>query len=152
MIQLFVRRRPGWRCAVARSLIPAASIWVLSAFQLAEAQGMQQKLQGAWALVGAACDQVFAFKNGLASFVSYGGERAPGFIVKGDNIEGAQASCKLLSQTEQSGSLAVVLGCKEQIIFDKVVVHLRFMNDNELMRFDPVVPEISMSYRRCQPQ
>jgi hypothetical protein len=58
--------------------------------------------------------------------------------------------CKLLSRKQQGASFIAVLGCKEEIIFDKIVVHARFSGPNELVRFDPNVPEIEATYHRCE--
>lgn len=103
----------------------------------------------AWAAAGLPCNKVFTKRDGRVAFVSYLGERPAGLIVSGDHIQGGQAVCKLLSRKAEGNVFVAVLGCKEEIILDKIVVHFRFNNDDELVRFDPNVPEIATTYRRC---
>jgi hypothetical protein len=51
---------------------------------------------------------------------------------------------------ESASVLTAVFGCREAIIFDKVVVHIRFKGDDEFVRFDPAMPEIETSFHRCR--
>ena len=125
----------------------AAAIVIATAV-VAEA-GAQDNFQGVWAANNAACDKVFTKKDGQVNFLSYGGYKADGLIIKGNQLNGPQATCEIVSQKEQADKLAVVLSCKTQIMFDKVVVHVRFLNDHEFVQFDPDVPGLNTPYRRC---
>ncbi|MGN6459618.1 MAG: hypothetical protein ACTHLY_00285 [Pseudolabrys sp.] len=126
------------------ALLAAFAVGSISAATAAD------QFEGVWAANGLPCNKVFRKKNGKVSFVSYYGERAAGLIVQGNRVQGGQAACKLLSRKEKGASFIAVLGCKEEIIFDKIVVHARFNGPNELVRFDPDMPEIETTYHRCQ--
>jgi len=142
------RRGPRPRLATRRSRWIA--LLILLTTGTAGIAVAADQFEGVWAANGLPCDKVFQKKNGQVSFVSYHGERAAGLIVHGNQVQGGQASCKLLSRKEQGSSFIAVLGCKEEIIFDKLVVHARFNGPNELVRFDPNVPEIETTYHRCE--
>jgi hypothetical protein len=108
------------------------------------------RFQGLWASAGAACDKVFTTRGGEAAFIEYSGEKAPGLIIKGNRIQGANATCSLVSSTDKPDSIVAVLKCRQQIIFDTMVVHLRFKGDDEMIRFDPDVPELATAFHRCR--
>jgi hypothetical protein len=114
------------------------------------ASAIQDRFQGAWAAAGIACDKIFSKKHGEISFVRFYGAKALGLIVKNDRVQGLQATCHLLSMKETDSVFTAVLGCREEIMFDKLVVHFRLSGDDELTRFDPTVPEIRTSYHRCR--
>jgi hypothetical protein len=111
--------------------------------------GNVDRFQGLWASAGAACDKVFTTRSGEAAFIEYNGEKAPGLIIKGNRIQGANATCSLVSSTDKLDSIVAVLKCQQQIIFDTMVVHLRFKGDDEMVRFDPDVPELATAFHRC---
>lgn len=136
-----IRLLCGLLCALPPSMLALAAD---------DANSIQKKFQGVWAMDGAPCDKIFTKKRGDVSFVRFHGAKAPGLIVKGDRIQGSQASCKLISVKENASVLTAVLGCREEIIFDKVVVHLRFTGGDAFVRFDPAVPEIATSFHRCR--
>jgi hypothetical protein len=123
---------------------------VMTAMLVVTGASAADRFDGAWAPTGLACDKVFTKRDGHIAFATYRGERASGLIVAGDRVQGARASCRLLSRKEQASGFVAVLACKEEIIFDKVVVHFRFKDDDELVRFDPAVPEVETGFHRCR--
>jgi hypothetical protein len=112
--------------------------------------GMQDDLQGFWATNAAPCNKVFTKKNGQVAFIRYRGDKAPGLIIKGDQIEGPQAACKILSEKEQTTGLVIVLNCKTQMILDKIILHVRFTTNDEFVQFDSDLPELTTTYNRCR--
>jgi hypothetical protein len=116
----------------------------------AAGEPVRDRFQGVWAAAGAACDKIFSKKNGEISFVRFYGAKAPGLIVKGDHVQGPQATCRVISVKETDAVLTAVLDCREEIMFDKIVVHFRAIGSDELVRFDPSAPEIQTSYHRCR--
>lgn len=108
------------------------------------------KFEGAWALEGNTCDRVFIRKNNVTEFVNYSGERAGGFIVTGDNIDGAQAKCKILSRKEIPEGFKFVLACRQEIMFDRITVAMKVVNEDTIERYDPDFADIRTQYRRCK--
>lgn len=114
----------------------------------AEAAG-PERLQGAWGTTGIPCDRIFVRRGGRINFVRHTGGVFAGFIVEGNKIRGAFANCTLLNQKPDGDTVRAALTCRQQIIFDKVVVHLRFKDDNTIVRYEPEFPELESSFRRC---
>lgn len=129
-----------------RSLVVAATI-VAANGALADTI---DRFQGAWGASGIHCDTIFAKKGGETVFALHYGERSTGFIVKGKNVDGAHAACKLLSSKGDGAEFKFVLACREEIMFDKMVVSVRFLDDDNLVRYDPDFPELKSAYHRCR--
>jgi hypothetical protein len=112
--------------------------------------GGLERFQGAWGSQGIPCDTIFQNKDGRVAFNLIYGARVDGFIVNGKNIDGAHAACKVMSDSEQGDQYKFVVGCREDIIFDKLVVAVKFLNDDTLVRYDTDFPEIESTYVRCK--
>jgi hypothetical protein len=107
------------------------------------------RLQGAWGSEGFACNKIFAIKKGHATFVRYHGEALAGFIVNGTRIEAGRAACNVISHKSNGDVTALLLGCREEIILDRVTISLRLIDDNNVTRLHPEFPGIETKFHRC---
>jgi hypothetical protein len=112
--------------------------------------GALDALQGNWGASGTPCDQVFSVKDGKLSLRRdvFG---ASGFIVNGKRFEGPNADCSLISLRRKSDAMTIALDCRMQVIFDTVIVSVRMLDPDTLVRFHPEFPGLDMQYLRCKP-
>jgi len=108
-----------------------------------------EKLQGYWAAQGLQCNVIFEKTNGEVHFAKFEGYRRQGLIIKKTSVEAQNGNCEIISHKEMSNGLAIGLSCKTEIMFDKLAVRIRLNNDNELVQFDPDLPELTTTYDRC---
>jgi hypothetical protein len=107
------------------------------------------KLQGYWAAQTLGCNEVFQKEDGAVHFAKIEGFRRQGLIIRNKSIEGQNADCEIRSLKDVSNGTAAALSCKTQIMFDTLVVRFRLNNDNELVQFDPDMPDLTTTYKRC---
>lgn len=106
------------------------------------------RLDGAWTTSAASCDKVFVKRKGkLALKRTLDGWSA--FIIQGDRIDGANATCRVKSSRQKGNVTTLLLDCADKIIFDTMTVSIRLKDDGTFVRFDPDFPEVETSYHRC---
>ena len=106
------------------------------------------RLDGAWTTTAASCDEVFVKRKGNLA-LKRTSEGWSAFIVNGNRINGANATCSVKS-TKQKGDVTTFLfSCADKIMFDTMTVSIRFKDDGTFVRFDPEFPEVETSYHRC---
>lgn len=106
------------------------------------------RLDGAWTTSAASCDEVFVKRKGKLA-LKRTSEGWSAFIVRGDRIDGANATCRVKSAKQKGDVTTFLLNCADKIIFDTMTVSLRFKDDGTFVRFDPEFPEVETSYHRC---
>ncbi len=136
------------RKAVLGKISILAGIALLVTLSVAHAD-MLEKLQGNWAAKDLKCETVFKKTDGRIRFAKSAGYKRQGLIIKNDTVEGQNGVCQIISHKDLANGLVVGLSCKLAIAFDKMVVHVRLNNDNELVQFDPDLPELATTYHRC---
>lgn len=107
------------------------------------------RLDGAWATGVSSCEDAFVKRKGKLVMKPGALEGMSGFIVNGKHIQGARASCNVISSKQKGDVTALLLGCKSKIIFDTMSVSIRFESNDSFVRLDPDFPEIQMRYMRC---
>lgn len=107
------------------------------------------RLDGAWAAGVSACEDGFVKRKGKLAVKSGALEGMSGFIINGKHIQGAHASCNVISSKQKGDVTTLLLGCKSQIIFGTMSVSIRFEDNDSFVRLDPDFPEIQMRYTRC---
>lgn len=132
------------RFAVAAAIAASSLLFAAGA-----ASASPERIQGAWAIDAATCDQVFVKRNGRLTFNRQNGDSWSGFIVSGKHIRGARMTCDMISSKQKGDVLTFLLGCEDSIAFDTMSVSVRFKDDGKLLRFDPEFPEVETAYRRC---
>ena len=133
------------RFATASAL---AGAMVLAALTVARADAFD-KLQGYWAAKSLGCGVVFQKSGGALHFAKVEGYRRQGLIIRHDRVEAQNGDCEIVSHKAVGNSFAIGLSCKAEIIFEKLVVHVKLNGDNELVQFDADMPELTTVYNRC---
>ena len=106
------------------------------------------RMDGAWATTAATCDEVFVKRNGKLA-LKRTAEGWSAFIVNGNRINGANATCSVKSSKQKGDVTTLLLSCADKIMFDTMTVSVRFKEDGTFVRFDPEFPEVETSYHRC---
>lgn len=123
-------------------------ILVLALPLLSGAAHAVDRMDGAWTTTASTCDQVFVKSKGkLALKRTLDGWSA--FIVNGNRINGANATCNVKSSKQKGDVTTLLLSCADKIMFDTMTVSIRFKEDGTFVRFDPEFPEVETSYHRC---
>jgi hypothetical protein len=114
----------------------------------ASADGIEA-VQGAWAIQGSSCSDVFATENGKISLRKRQDDALPGFIVDGRTLKGGAAECKIASFKPRPDGMSLLLSCESQISFGNLKVTLKIPDPNSLIRVDDEFPDITTSFHRC---
>ena len=106
------------------------------------------RLDGAWATTAATCEEVFTKRNGALT-LKRTKEGWSAFIIRGNRLNGANATCSVKSSKQKGDVTTLLLECADRIMFDTITVSVRFKEDGTFVRFDPEFPEVETSYHRC---
>jgi hypothetical protein len=115
----------------------------------AHAEGLDD-VQGAWAIQGMECSDVFVTENGRMSLRKRQDDMVPGFIVDGKSIRGGAAECRIASYKPRSDGMSLLLSCETQISFDTLKVTLKIPDADTLIRADDDFPEVTATFNRCK--
>jgi hypothetical protein len=138
------------RSLTFKMIVPALLGWALSGPIGGAAQAAEiSQLQGAWIIRSGECSDVFTRRNGRLAFRPKHGFADNSFIISGNRIQGARASCTLGSEKPTSDGFRAVLDCASRIMVGALPVSFRVPDANTIIKFDPDFPELETTYRRC---
>jgi hypothetical protein len=109
-------------------------------------------LSGAWATDADQCSRVFV-RKGRASqigFTALSSQHGGGFIVEADQLRGKFARCKIKTRKEDGQTVNIIAGCATDIMLSNVQFSLKVLEPNKISRMFPGMPEMEISYYRCQ--
>jgi hypothetical protein len=106
-------------------------------------------LNGAWATDSSVCAKVFVKEKDTVDFRKdsdlYGG----GFIVEGNYIRGRGAKCEIKARNESDATIHLLASCSTEIMYSNMEFSMKVINDNQIVRIFPGLPDITLSYSRC---
>ncbi|MCB8821986.1 hypothetical protein [Microvirga rosea] len=108
------------------------------------------ELQGAWVINSAECSAVFTKKGGRVAFRPGRADAETSFIISDNRIQGARASCTLVSEKRAADGLRAVLDCSSRMMVGALPISLRVPNPSVIVKFDPDFPEIETTFMRCE--
>ena len=108
-------------------------------------------LNGAWANDLSVCNKIFEKKNNAISITKDSDSYGSGFIVDGNKITGKIAVCTIKSRKEEGPLFHLIATCSTDVALQTVQFSFKLEGDNNLTRIFPGVPEMAVSYVRCQP-
>ena len=108
------------------------------------------ELQGAWVINSAECSAVFTKRGGRFAFRPGRANADTSFIISGNRIQGARASCTLGSEKQTSDGFRAVLDCSSRMMVGALPVSFRVPNPDTIVKFDPDFPEIETTFVRCR--
>ena len=109
-------------------------------------------LSGAWATSVDECRKVFARKGraNQIEFTALSDQHGGGFIVESDRLRGKFARCKIKTRKEDGQTVNIIAGCATDIMLSNVQFSLKVLEPNKISRMFPGMPEMEISYHRCQ--
>ena len=99
----------------------------------------------------AACKKVFTGTGSKLSFAKDADVYGSGFIYQGNRLKGKNATCVIKTQKEDADVLHLITTCSNDVALETVQFSLKIINDNQITRFFPGVPELKTDYYRCTP-
>jgi hypothetical protein len=127
--------------------VTIAILFGVSVLQPVETRAFE--LTGAWASQTDLCTLVFAKKGNQVVFTELSDLFGSGFIVDGDRIRGRSTRCTIKSKNQVGGSLELATACATSIMTSNVRFNLKIIDDNNLSRLFPEIPEMTLKYSRC---
>jgi hypothetical protein len=106
-------------------------------------------LSGAWATDLSVCAKVFARTANRIAFQPHSDQYGSGFIVEGNRIIGQTAKCEIKSRKEVAGIIHLIASCATDIMFSSMQFSLKVVDDNNIVRVFPEMPDMSLPYARC---
>jgi hypothetical protein len=109
-------------------------------------------LSGAWATDADQCSRVFVRKGraGQIGFTALSSQHGGGFIVEADQLRGKFARCKIKTRKEDGQTVNIIAGCATDIMLSNVQFSLKMLEPNKISRMFPGMPDMEISYYRCQ--
>jgi hypothetical protein len=104
----------------------------------------------AWIINSAECSSAFTKRNGRFAFKPNQRNAETSFIISGNRIQGARASCTLGSEKPTSDGFRAVLDCASRMMIGALPVTFRVPNANTIVKFDTDFPELETTFTRCQ--
>lgn len=141
-------RTTAYACAAGLGLVLAAAA---APWAPAAAQGGLAAYQGAWVEQSLSCDKMFVVSQKGASFRKPVNIFVSAFIVSGNRIRTAQATCRI-NGVQQVGERDILkLSCSNAISTDALTVMFARSPDGSLKRYFNEEDQIGNRYERCSP-
>ena len=108
-----------------------------------------EAMQGAWAMSGTDCAQVFEKVGGAVRFKDPGSSLDTGIIVSGSKVIGPNATCTAAKIRQEGDHFSVLLSCSDGVLSSSVSMSFRMIDGTHFQRFDPSFPDFSLDYVKC---
>ncbi len=126
-----------------------ASFGILaSCFALSEATHAMD-ITGAWASDAAACGKVFVLSGKKISFAQDADMHGSGFIIESNRIRGKIASCNVTTRKQDGKTVHLIAACSTDVAVETVQFVLNIINNDQVSRVFPGLPELDTKYERC---
>lgn len=132
---------------VCRLLTTAALVLGLGGILPAQADAIE--LSGAWATQTDLCKLVFTKKGNGIVFAELSDLYGSGFIIEGNRIRGKAARCTITSKKQDGDNLELTTACATSIMNQNLRFKLKVIDDNNLSRLFPEIPDMTLKYTRC---
>lgn len=107
--------------------------------------------QGAWVEQSLSCDKMFVTGSKGVSFRKPVNIFVPAFIISGNRIRTAQASCRILAVRPDGDREVLKLSCENSISSDDITATFARAADGSLKRFFDDNDKTGSRYERCAP-
>jgi hypothetical protein len=135
---------------ISTSTVPLIAGFALAAIVIGTAGAASlDALQGAWAMEGTDCAEVFKKADGDIQFLEANSSLNTGVIIKGSQITGPNAVCTAGRIHQEENRLTVSLSCADAVMAGGMSVSFRLLDSEHFERFDQSFPEDSTKYYKC---
>lgn len=117
------------------------------------ANAFDERLEGAWAQSASDCKEVFETRAGSVIFRRPINTFISAFIVKGQDVEGVNGSCRMNDiSSAANGYLRLKLECRTAISFLPLNARVKILSPTQMSYGDfSSDPTIDATYQRCAP-
>ncbi len=127
---------------------------VLTVFLISLATGGAQaatirELQGAWAMKGSKCEEIFRKVGKKVEFKDRIASTSTGLLFTGNKVAGPMAVCTVTQVRKKSSHLSAQLSCETSMIIEELSVGFDLPSPSELKRFDPFGDNTYVTYQKC---
>lgn len=133
------------RPALAAIVVPVVAFALTSHASAAE----MAALQGAWAMTGTSCADVFVKQGAEIRFKDPGSSLDTGIIISGEKVVGPSATCTASKVRQDGDHYNVLLVCADSVLSSTVSMSFRLTDATHFQRFDPSFPDFSLDYEKC---
>ena len=120
---------------------------VLLVTQSASTQAAE--LNGAWAVDGSACGQVFTKENNKLAFKQDADLNAGGLIIQGKQITGTFQKCAVKSMHDDGSNVKVIASCSDGVTVSDVTFDVKISGENRITLSSKEPVPVEASYVRC---
>jgi hypothetical protein len=108
-----------------------------------------KELQGAWAMKGSKCDEIFKKVGKKVAFKDRIAPTSTGLLFTGNKVAGPMAVCTIKQVREKSSRLFAQLSCETLMVVEELTVSFDIPNPSELRRFDLFGKDMYATYQKC---
>ena len=117
---------------------------------LCGAEASPVDIDGAWTLRTSECDKVFEKNGRTISLTSVSDAHGSGFIIDGNRLRGKLVDCEIKTRREEGRVVHLIAACATEVALSNVQFSLRVDDEGNITRIFPGIPELQLSYVRCQ--
>ena len=122
---------------------------VLATASVANAATIKE-LQGAWALDGSNCDDIFTKAGKKIAFKDRIAPTSTGLLFSGNKVAGPMAVCTITKVRKKSSRWSAHLACETSIIVEELTVGFDLPHPTHLRRFDLFGGTPYATYQKCE--
>lgn len=138
----FLAKHESRRIACGLACIIAAATLIASAHAA--------NLDGSWSTDRAACGQLFVKKGSQTHLARDADIHGSGFVIDGTMIRGKIANCKITSRRDVGRTVHVRAACATDVAVSDSTFDLKVIDDDQVVRSVPGIPEMDTPYYRCR--
>jgi hypothetical protein len=132
-----------------RSTIVSTAAWSLACL-LFIGPARAADINGAWVSDRSACNTVFVKKNGVTSISESSEAQGSGFIIDQGRLKAKLIDCAIKTRREEGPVVHLIAACATDVALSDVQFNLRVDSEDQVTRLFPGIPEMQISYFRCQ--
>lgn len=124
----------AWMVAFVASVLPAHAA----------------NIDGNWSTDRGTCGQIFVKRGNQMHLAPDADIHGSGFVIDGTTIRGKIASCKITSRRQVGSIVHVRAACATEVAISNSAFDLKVVDDDQIVRRVPGIPEMDTPYYRCR--
>jgi len=109
-----------------------------------------KELQGAWALDGSNCDDIFKKVGKKVAFKDRTASTSTGLLFTGNKVAGPMAVCTITKVRKKSSRWSAYLACETSMVVEELTVGFDLPHPTHLRRFDLFGGNPYATYQKCE--
>lgn len=122
---------------------------VLGTMGIAQGAAIKE-LQGAWALDGSSCDDIFKKVGKKIEFKDRIAPTSTGLLFTGNKVAGPMAICTITQVRKKSSRWSAYLSCETSMVVEELTIGFDLPSSSHLRRFDLFGADPYATYQKCE--